>query len=87
MRRRSALVRLAAPDACAERFADAEAHGHGDADDEDDDENLGNDAVSLAQAGQTLAALTVLLGRLGLSFPVVLAGPHMAVGPPLGALG
>ncbi len=75
------------PYASVEGLADAKTHADGDGDDEDDDENPDQDAVALAHARQAGARMPALLSRLGLSFPVVLAGPDLAIAPPFGALG
>lgn len=82
----SAVLRVAAPDACAERFADSKAHPNRNANNQHTDQDLNQDAVSFAEFGEAVAAVTVSLGVFGLSLPVVLAGPDLAVGSSLGAL-
>lgn len=77
---------LAFPDPRTERLADTEANCDGDADDEYDDQDPDNDAVALAHARQAGACVSTLLGGLGFSFPVILAGPNLAVGPSSSAL-
>jgi hypothetical protein len=70
---------LAVPYGRAEGFADADADADRDADDKHGDKDLSNHAVPLAQVTEAAAVAAVHLGRLGLSPPVVLAGPYLAV--------
>lgn len=73
------VVRLLAPEGCAERLADAKANADGDAHDQHDDEDLNNDLVARAQFGHAGAVVALHLGLLGLSLPMVLAGPDLAI--------
>lgn len=74
------------PDASSKRLADSNADTDGDTDHQEGYQNLGDDAVPLAEVGEAVAVAALILRVLGLLSPVVLAGPDLALGASAGAL-
>ena len=86
-RRGSRVLSFAAPDSCTNGPADAETDAHRYPHNQTGDENLDDDAVALAQCLEAVAAVSIHPGHLGLLAPMLLAGPHVAIGAALCAFG
>ena len=71
------IVVVVTPDGGTQGLGHAEADAHGDTDDEENDEDLGDDAISVAQPGKWCVAAALNFGGLGLLLPVLLGWPHL----------
>lgn len=74
------LVSVRLPDAGVQRPRDAQPHAHRDAHHQGDNQDPDYYPIALTQACQRLAGPVVDASGLGFLFPVLLAGPDLAVG-------